>query len=60
MNRIKKAFDNKKAFIGFLTAGDPTLEKTEEFVLEMDCRWAGNPGGEYTFADSGVYDRQDI
>ncbi len=36
MNRIKKAFDNKKAFIGFLTAGDPTLEKTEEFVLEME------------------------
>lgn len=36
MNRIKKAFDNKKAFIGFLTAGDPTLERTEEFVLEME------------------------
>lgn len=36
MSRIKKAFDNKKAFIGFLTAGDPTLEKTEEFVLEME------------------------
>lgn len=36
MSRIKKAFENKKAFIGFLTAGDPTLEKTEEFVLEME------------------------
>lgn len=36
MSRIQKAFDNKKAFIGFLTAGDPTLEKTEEFVLEME------------------------
>ncbi|MDD7404054.1 MAG: tryptophan synthase subunit alpha [Butyribacter sp.] len=36
MSRIQKAFENKKAFIGFLTAGDPTLEKTEEFVLEME------------------------
>lgn len=35
MSRIYKAFENKKAFIGFLTAGDPSLEKTEEFVLEM-------------------------
>lgn len=36
MNRIKEAFENKKAFIGFLTAGDPTLEKTEEFIVEME------------------------
>lgn len=36
MNRIHKAFENQKAFIGFLTAGDPTLDKTEEFVLEME------------------------
>lgn len=36
MSKIQKAFENKKAFIGFLTAGDPTLEKTEEFVLEME------------------------
>ena len=36
MNKISEAFENKKAFIGFLTAGDPTLEKTEEFVLEME------------------------
>ena len=36
MSNIAKAFENKKAFIGFLTAGDPTLEKTEEFVLEME------------------------
>lgn len=35
MSKIYKAFENKKAFIGFLTAGDPTLDKTEEFVLEM-------------------------
>ena len=36
MTRIPKAFDGKKAFIGFVTAGDPSLEKTEEFVLEME------------------------
>ena len=36
MSRIKEAFENKKAFIGFLTAGDPTLDKTEEFIIEME------------------------
>lgn len=34
MSKIDKAFKNK-AFIGFLTAGDPNLESTEEFILEM-------------------------
>ena len=36
MSRIKNAFNGKKAFIGFVTAGDPSLAKTEEFVLEME------------------------
>ena len=36
MSNIKKAFENKKAFIGFLTAGDPSLEKTKEYILEME------------------------
>ena len=35
MSRIKKAFENGKAFIGFVTGGDPSPEKTEEFVLNM-------------------------
>ena len=35
MSRIAKAFENKKAFIGFITGGDPTIEKTKEFILEM-------------------------
>ena len=35
MSRIENAFKNKKAFIGFLTAGDPNLDKTEEFILKM-------------------------
>ena len=32
---ISDAFSNGKAFIGFLTAGDPTIEKTVEYVLAM-------------------------
>lgn len=36
MSRIKNAFNGKKAFIGFITAGDQGLAKTEEFVLEME------------------------
>ena len=35
MNRIHKAFENKKAFIGFLTAGDPVLDKTVDYILDM-------------------------
>ncbi|HEX2925536.1 MAG TPA: tryptophan synthase subunit alpha [Ruminiclostridium sp.] len=35
MSKINDTFKNGKAFIGFLTAGDPSLDKTEEFVLEM-------------------------
>lgn len=41
MTRIHNAFDGKKAFIGFVTAGDPSLDKTEEFVLEMERAGAG-------------------
>lgn len=36
MNRISNAFKNKKTFIGFLTAGDPSIEKTIEYILTMD------------------------
>ncbi|MDF2987376.1 MAG: tryptophan synthase, alpha subunit [Eubacterium sp.] len=35
MSRIKNAFEHGKAFIGFLTAGDPSLNKTEEFIISM-------------------------
>ena len=41
MTRIHNAFDGKKAFIGFVTAGDPSLDKTEEFVLQMEKAGAG-------------------
>lgn len=36
MSKIQNAFQNGKAFIGFLTAGDPTLDKTVDFILEME------------------------
>jgi len=35
MSRISNAFKNDKAFIAFITGGDPTIEKTKEFILEM-------------------------
>ncbi|WP_167955548.1 tryptophan synthase subunit alpha [Anaerosporobacter faecicola] len=41
MSRIGKAFEKKKVFIGFVTAGDPSLDKTEEFILEMERAGAG-------------------
>lgn len=33
MNRIENAFKNKKAFIGFLTAGDPTFDSSFENIM---------------------------
>ncbi|MDR2606008.1 MAG: tryptophan synthase subunit alpha [Oscillospiraceae bacterium] len=34
-NRIANAFSNGKAFIGFVTGGDPSIEASEEFILAM-------------------------
>lgn len=36
MSRIKQAFADGKAFIAFLTAGDPTADKTVEYILAME------------------------
>ena len=35
MNRLENVFKNGKAFIPFITAGDPNLRITEELVLRM-------------------------
>ena len=37
-NYLDKVFDtpNKKAFIAFLTAGDPDADSTVKFILEME------------------------
>lgn len=35
MNKIKQAFRSGKAFIGFLTAGDPDLETTKKVMKKM-------------------------
>ena len=47
-NKLQKVFDtpNKKAFIAFLTAGDPTVDNTVNCILEMER--AGVPAYEYT------------
>lgn len=36
MNKIAHAFENGKAFIPFITCGDPSLDITEELVYAMD------------------------
>lgn len=36
MNKITKAFEGKKAFIAFITGGDPDIETTERLVLAME------------------------
>jgi len=35
MNSLKKAFQGGKAFIPFITAGDPSMEITEQLVIQM-------------------------
>lgn len=35
MSNIAKAFAKGKAFIGFVTGGDPSLDKSGEFILKM-------------------------
>ena len=35
MSKISDAFKNGKAFIGFVTAGDPDLETSEKIMLKM-------------------------
>ena len=36
MNRIENVFKGKKAFIPFITCGDPSLEVTKKLVLAME------------------------
>lgn len=36
MSRIEQAFQNKKAFIPFVTGGDPTLDVTEKLLYAME------------------------
>lgn len=36
MSRIKEAFTDKKAFIAFITGGDPDLETTEKLIYTME------------------------
>ena len=36
MSKIAEAFNNKKAFIPFITCGDPDLDTTKKLVIEME------------------------
>lgn len=36
MSKIQEAFREKNAFVPFITAGDPSLDKTYEYILEME------------------------
>lgn len=36
MNKIQEAFRAKNAFVPFITAGDPNLDKTYDYILEME------------------------
>ena len=36
MSNVKKAFENGKAFIPFITCGDPSLEVTEQLVYAAE------------------------
>lgn len=36
MSKINKAFENGKAFIGFVTCGDPDLDTTKEIIKQME------------------------
>jgi len=35
MSNIQNAFKNGKAFIGFVTGGDPNIESSKEFIMQM-------------------------
>ncbi|WP_461245999.1 tryptophan synthase subunit alpha [Treponema sp. R6D11] len=35
MSNIKNAFKNGKVFVGFVTGGDPNIESSKEFILQM-------------------------
>ena len=36
MSKIANAFKDDTAFIAFLTAGDPTIDKTVEFIFALE------------------------
>ena len=62
MSKVTEAFSNGKAFIPFLTAGDPNIEKTENYILELEKagadlieigikRYCAQPSGRCHFPD---------
>ena len=73
MSNIRKAFENGKAFIPFITCGDPDLGTTAAVVraaaengadlIELGIPFSGrtgHPGGKSPGAYRGRDDRQDL
>ena len=62
MSRIREAFSDKKAFIPFITCGDPDIETTEKIVLAAaengaDLIELGIPFSDPTAEGPGVFGR---
>ena len=55
MSNIKKAFEKGKAFIAFITCGDPDLETTARAVRAA----AENGADPVSYTHLDVYKRQD-
>ena len=51
MSKIKEAFKNGKAFIPFITGGDPDLETTKKLIIEMQNAGADIIEVGITFSD---------
>ena len=59
MSKIQEAFQNKKAFIGFITGGDPDLETTEKLIVAMaEAGKRCHSGGQYPGPVRRMYDVQ--
>lgn len=52
MNRIQDAFQNKKAFIAYLMAGDPDLATSAEYILAAQNAGADTIEVGIPFSDS--------
>ena len=61
MSNIGKAFENKKAFIAFITCGDPDLETTVKAVkAAADNGAAGGNNDDVVDADYVVIDEKSL
>ena len=64
MSKVSDAFKNGKAFIAFVTGGDPDLDTTKKLILEMEKNGAdiievgpGDSGSRFKSFNSRMYHR---